>query len=579
MSVFFNGRLIKSPSVESQVYDGELANTYPQSAGNVVAIIGTSMGGKPKTVLGFDNPVRARQELVSGELLDGIEATFSASPETGAPARVIGVRIEDAVQSSLVLQDGEANDVITLQSADYGAHTNNLRAAIASGTSKGKKVTIQNGTDYYVEDNIARDLFTIEYTGAEASATFDVTAGSLVLDAPDATPVATLALSDYATVRELCDAINAVADFEAVALRPTEAVDGKLDGFDAVDCKTAAATVTGDLQAIIDWINTGARSLVVATREAGALAVPANLSTTYFSGGSNGAAPDTDDWQEAFDALQEAEVRWVVPLSENPDVWAMADAHCQFMSGPGKSERRAFVGRGVISGTLATAIATAKTDAASINSDRTALVFPGRLVTDAAGELVADKAYMNACKIAGGFAALNPAETMTNKVISVQGLDPLLTNAYDVDELIDAGVCCIKSTKRGFVVAKAVSTWLSDDNFNRVEISVGAGYDFLSQSVREALDSFLGRKGSPITLQEAKSVTDSVLRNLSRPEPAGIGLLVGDEEHPPYRNITAEIEGDVLRVWFEASVAIPINYVLVGIHAKAYSGTTAVPVI
>ena len=53
----------------------------------------------------------------------------------------------------------------------------------------------------------------------------------------------------------------------------------------------------------------------------------------------------------------------------------------------------------------------------------------------------------------------------------------------------------------------------------------------------------------------------------------GVGVIVGDDKNPAYKGITAEIQGDILRVWFECSPVIPINYVLVGIYAVAYSGT------
>ena len=32
------------------------------------------------------------------------------------------------------------------------------------------------------------------------------------------------------------------------------------------------------------------------------------------------------------------------------------------------------------------------------------------------------------------------------------------------------------------------------------------------------------------------------------------------------------VQGDILRVWFECSPVIPINFVLIGVYAKAYSG-------
>jgi hypothetical protein len=268
-------------------------------------------------------------------------------------------------------------------------------------------------------------------------------------------------------------------------------------------------------------------------------------------------------------------VQWVVPLSGSEYIWYMADAHVQFMSGPGKMERRCFVGGDIVLSTLQQGISDAQDAAIALNSDRTALVFPPILAYNDDGVLTALPAYFLAAQVAGGFAAMNFGNTMTNKVLKIQGLDPLVTNVYDSDTLINSGVCGIRKTQRGYIVSKAVSTWLSNDNYNRVEISTGVALDYVARTVREALEIFVGRKASPITLHEAISTTDSVLRELSRPEPVGVGVIVGDETNPAYKNITAEIQGDILRVWFECSPVIPINFVLIGVYAKAYSGSAS----
>lgn len=571
MSVFFNGRLLVSPTVESSVYDQGMATAFPGRAGNVVAILGASEGGAPKTPLFFDSPVTARRTLISGDLIRAVEMAFNPSSEVGSPARVAVVRVEDAVQSSLMLKDGSSNNVIELKSANYGSFTNGIKVTIESGTTTGKKVTAQWDSSYYTKDNLSRTPFTVRYSGANATATVTVTATTLVLTAAS---TVTLTLANYRSVRELCDAINAQAGFSAIAAMPSIAVSGTLDGMAATSCKSVDLAIKADLQAIVDWFNSAARDLLTATRQSGALAVPANITGTYLSGGSNGSAPTNDDWQDAFDALQGADVQWVVPLSASAAIWTMADAHVQFMSGVGKSERRAFVGDDVVSGDLSSAISDQQDKAIALNSDRTALVFPPPLayVNDV---LTPIPAYFLAAQIAGGFAAMNVGNTMTNKVLRLEGLDPVLVNPYDTDTLVNAGVLCVKKSRRGYIVTKAVSTWLSNANYNRVEISTGWALDYVARTVREALETFVGRKASPITLHEAISATDSVLRELSRPEPVGVGVIVGDAENPAYRGITAEIEGDLLRVWFECSPVIPVNFVLVGIYAKAYSGQSS----
>ncbi|WP_295455298.1 hypothetical protein [uncultured Thiodictyon sp.] len=576
MSIFFNGRLLTTPAVESAIYDQGLATAHPGRAGNIACILGTSEGGAPKTALFFDSPVVARRTLRGGDLLTAVEMAFNPSAETGSPARVAVIRVEPAVQATLMLKDAATNSVIKLDSVDYGAHTNGIKVTVAAGTTSGKHLTVQQGENYFTRDNISRTPLSIRYSGVEATATATVTASALTLKAPSGGTGTVLTLANYASVRALCDAINAVPGFSSIALIPGDPVVATLDGLVATTCKAVDLAVTADLQAAVTWFNTTTRDLVFATRRDGALAAPAALTGTYLAGGTNGTAPTNDDWQDAFDALQGSDVQYVVPLSASDAIHAMADAHVAFMSGAGKMERRAFVGGDVVSGTLDSAIAAAKVAAMALNSDRTALCFPPILGYDDSGALVALPAYFLAAQVAGGFSAMNPGHTMTNKVLTVPGLDPLVTRLYDSDTLIDAGVLGARQTRRGFIISKAISTWLANDNYNRVELSTGIALDFVARTVREALEIFVGRKASPVTLHEAISTVETVLRDLARPEPVGVGVIVGDAANPAYRNITAEIEGDVLRVWFECSPVIPINFVLVGIYARAYSGTATV---
>ena len=181
--------------------------------------------------------------------------------------------------------------------------------------------------------------------------------------------------------------------------------------------------------------------------------------------------------------------------------------------------------------------------------------------------------YILAALLAGMFSGVNPATALTNKSIKVRGLERKLRNPTDTDPLILGGVLCVEDTPTGYKVVKSITTWLNNTNYNRVEVSVGVGYDFVSRNVRNAVDSLRGTKGSPITLGEYVSRVDSTLRALAMPEPMGPGVLVGDKVNPPYKNIVASLEGDVVRVEYQASVGIPTNYIPMVVHAVPYSGS------
>lgn len=569
MAVFFNGRLYTTPVTASQIEDSGLRNRN-LAVGNVVGYLGSSGGGKPNTELRFGSPSEARQVLRSGPLLDAVERAFSPSPDTGSPATVVAIRVDPATQSSLMLQ-ASAADVIQLTSEDYGLHTETIKIKVEDGTNQGKKLTTQVGDDYYSRDDVYRHALSVEYTGAEVTAVMTIDNTSVTLEAPAATPVATIDLNSYDTVQKLVDRINTVTDFTALVL------DGNgekpaLNGLDSVadqDVKSAAYTVTAHLQACVDWFNGLGEGFVTAVRQAGAGAAPDNVDWTYLAGGSNGTITN-QEWSDAFTTLQGAGIRHVSPLSADESIHAMADAHVAFMSNVARKERRSFVG-GAVGQTLDEAIAAAK----ALNSDRSAQCYPGYYDFNAAGELTLYPSYMTAALMAAGFAGVNPGTALTNKALNVRGLEVQLRNPTDTDQAIDGGVLCVEDTEQGYKVVKSVSTWLVNDNYNRVEISTGIAGDFVARTVREAVDGVRGDKGSPRSLAEAFSRADTALRELSRPEPNGPGVLVGDEENPAFKELKVNLEGDVLRVEFQANLVVPINYGLIVIYAQAYSGTAA----
>lgn len=83
---------------------------------------------------------------------------------------------------------------------------------------------------------------------------------------------------------------------------------------------------------------------------------------------------------------------------------------------------------------------------------------------------------------------------MTNKALKVRGLERKLRNPTDTDRLITGGVLCVEDVATGFKVVQSISTWLINDNYNRVEQSVGVALDFTARNVRNALDVLRGER-------------------------------------------------------------------------------------
>lgn len=565
MSVFFKGRVWNTPTTMSAVNDAAMYN--PQiSTGNVPAFLGSSEGGEPAAELRFTNAAQARDALRSGPLLTAIELALDASAESAGPAEVVAVRTDPATQSSLSLADSLAADVIDLTSTDYGLYTNQIRVKVEAGTTTGLKLSTQLGTALYTEDDVARNAFSVVYAGGEATATMTITGDTVTLYAPAATPVAVIDLNTYTTMQQLVDRINTTDGFTGAVLDGNEdtATLNGLDYVTAQDVLSATYTALANLQAAVDWFNSVGEGFVTAARVAAVGTVPAAVDWTYLTGAVTGTVTNTE-WQAAFDVLQTSDVNWIVPLSSSASIHAMADTHAAYMSGIGRSERRAICG--TASGTTdAAAIAAAKL----LNSDRTSLTHLGIYGYDSTGALALFEPFYAAAMIAGAFAGLPPGEAMTNKGLKIRGIERNLRNPTDTDLLIKGGVLAIGSD---FKVIKSISTWLTNTNFNRVEVSTGAALDFVSRTVRTAVDVVRGQKGSPQTLALALSNAETALKQLAVPAPQGPGVIVGDEASPAYKNLTVSLEGDVLRVDFQCSPAIPVNFVPVTIYAVPYSGT------
>lgn len=570
MPVFFNNSLLVTPAVSVLADDSQMINPHVPTE-QIVAILGSSDGGQPNTPLEFLTARHARRVLKGGALLRGIEAAFDPRPDGQGPLKVIGVRTDPATQATVTLLDGSAGNSIVLTSANYGAHTNNVRVKVESGTTAGKLLTVNQGSETYTADNVNRGALSVVYTGAQATATVTVSNTQVVLAAPAGSTVATLELSEYPTVAELANRISGVSGFSATVVSGSAASPtlNALDAVSAQSCKTTPYTVRADLAACVEWFNAIIGGLVTAARASGATKVPANTTGwTYLAGATNGTVTSTE-WTNAFTALREVKCQWVVPMSSDPTVHAMADAHAVYMSTVGRGERRALVG-----GASGLTVDQAVSAAMAIGGDRTGYCYPEVYRYQPDGTQILEPPYITAALVAGGFCGMAVGEPMTNKALKVSGVGRVLRVPADTDYLIRSGVLCVAKSRsdESWRVVQSISTWINDTKYNKVELSCGAALDYVVRTVRERLeDGIIGQKASPLTLARIESLADTVLSELSVPEPMGEGVLAGDTSNPPYRNIEATIDGDVATLAFECSPVVPLNYVLVTIHAVPYS--------
>ncbi|EAO1133516.1 hypothetical protein EX011_21365 [Salmonella enterica] len=596
MSVFFNGNLLVTPQTASAVNDDAMLNQN-LSVGNVLAVVGESTGGEPMKVLEFSDPNEARRVLESGKLCDAVIAAFAPSSQTGSPQTVSAVRINKLGKASLDVHGDSAQFpgvYGTFKAKNWGLEGTRLRIKIEVGSKPHlRTLTVTGGVGANTWTKSQNDIGGIGLlvTNQASDFTFKimyVPGGEGIgevhanIGANDEQKI-TFRLASFPTVGDLTDYLESFVDNAGLPVfhfqyadpahrdLPSDAIDpGEVQ---ATPPNTTAPTLglSWRAYAIKKWLDDNlSEYLEFVPNESNANAWRDGIKPMQFTYLISAGNPNVtaSDWSAGLALLERRDVQWVHVATGNPAIHAQVMSHVHVCSTTFRRERRAICGT-----ELNTSDDDAILAAKALNHPRVSLVHIGHYAYDQAGKLVLRPAYCTAGLVAAGFAGVNPGTPLTNKTLAVQGLERDLINPSETDKLIKGGVMPIENTETGYKVTQSISTWLGDSKYNKREQSCGVAVDFAVRNVRQALDVLRGEKQSPILLARAVSIAKGSLTELSRPEPQGPAVLVGDENSPAWRNVSATVEGDVLRVQFEASPVIPNNYVLVTMYAVPYSGS------
>lgn len=192
-SIFFNGRLIRTPGGYSVVDASGLAQVGLGASG-IVAVLGTAEGGKPMNeitepgdLLRMSKPEKARELFHSGQLLEVSDMLFDPSNDPdilGGAQEVIACKVNPATQSAATLTNAYG-DSLDLTSVDYGAFTEQVNIDISPGTDSGKLVTITFEDNVETVDNLGDDvMFSLTYNDSGTgwdTMTAEVEAGGAIV--------------------------------------------------------------------------------------------------------------------------------------------------------------------------------------------------------------------------------------------------------------------------------------------------------------------------------------------------------------------------------------------------------------
>jgi hypothetical protein len=531
------------------------------SAANAV-IFGDCRGGKPNEIHWFSGPTEAENVLRDGPLLDAIRHAFR--PGGGlVPQMIGGWRVNPGTRAAREFVE-TATNMIDALAWDYGLHSNQLKSKLEAASVSGKKLTIQfQENDAEVTDNIEKESFEIQYTGAGSASTMNITKTQLDTTCTGAaTDDLVMLFSAFPTINDIVNYINDQPNYTCTIKTsiPTDP-SSELDSVSAQDIKTSAYTANSDLQAIIDVLN-ASPWIDEATFDdtAGTRGIPDNdTAWVYFSGAIDGAYTSTE-WGASLTLAEQENIQIVGSSVEDAAIHALIKAHCAAMCGvTGKSERQFILG-GAAGETPAQAI----TRAGNLASEYGLLAFPGFKhydFNDVTQTKTWSPAYY-AAKLLGANVALALNEPATFKDVDVLGWEDVLTT-IEAEQLIQGGVCPgIKHKTGRLLTGRTVTTYQGSD-LQRCEFSMMREALFMARDMRIAVeDSFVGKAMSNNLLGKIDAIAYGKLSAYFE-----MGLVMGE---PPYWGYKKEIVGDQVKIEYDCNLTPPTNFIFITGHYHVY---------
>jgi hypothetical protein len=549
--------------------NGEVGGT----SANRAVIIGESDGGKPNTLYFFYSPSEAIETLRGGPLLEAVLCAFSPGGDL-IPQYVGAMRVNPGTQASRALLKTAAQ-MVTVKTADYGLHTNQVKMKLVAGTQSGsKKIQVSFEGNEYTVDNIIMESFEIKYVGTGSAAMMAITKTGLTTTVTGAAgDNLSIDFSAFATIDKLVNYINDHAAYTCVAKTPNAATElsTHLDSVTSQDIKTATYVATSNLQAIIDALNSApyigsAEYYASATTRA----VPDNDSDwVYFSGGTHGACTVTE-YAATLDLLQTEEVSIIGTSSTDEAVHILIRNHCILMSGTeGRKERTFLVG-----GESGETVDQACTRAKNLATDTGSLAYPG---FKAYGVLDASKIKlfspaMYAAKLIGQEVALAVNEPMTNKSVDVLAWEKDLKKS-ELVQLIQAGVIAGgKSQDNRFATIRAVTTYQGNE-LQRCERSMKRESNYMARDLRDAIAKQVGKPGDASSNGTIEAIFWAKVADWFRQ-----GLIVKDVKGRTAWGLLIRRVGSATYIEYHTNLTAPQNFFFITANQHYFGSMESVVV-
>lgn len=255
IGVYFDGRRLIRPQAATKIDDSGM---YARGlgGGNTLALIGEATGGKPGVVQWFTDPSYAKAILRGGSLLQAVQRAYDPSSEVNGAYLVGAIRVNPATQARLALTDTNSNPIIILTSLDYGIWNNQVKTRVQTGTgSVGKKLTFTYGTTYDQGDTIEKKSIYLGCGLACTTATMTITQGTstkTLTTTINGGAGLDIDLSDYPTIQELTDYLDAQTGYEAypATLSPETELSAALDSVSGANLLAIVTTLSENYETL-----------------------------------------------------------------------------------------------------------------------------------------------------------------------------------------------------------------------------------------------------------------------------------------------------------------------------------------
>ena len=272
----------------------------------------------------------------------------------------------------------------------------------------------------------------------------------------------------------------------------------------------------------------------------------------FLTGGSDGTAT-TQNWIDALAMCELIDASFVCVVTGEAAIHAALATHVKYMSGvDGKNERQGGCG------SLAAATeAEQRAAAQGINSNLVDYFGGEHLQFDEFGDEKYYPGFVWACAVKGMQAGNEITFAPTKKSMTMIKAKKVLSKT-ELEKMILAGVQVAQPDDQlgGIRVVRSVTTF-QGTNIIANESSAMRSSLFIAKDHRAAVEGFIGAAGTNLNLSAIAVRAEEKLADYVEAGWFVVDPATGDA----YRNFQFTVDADVVKVTYEGTLSIPINFI------------------